>query len=359
MMDETTINVESPGKLILLGEYAVLEQAPALVAAVNRHCKVRIESLYNSTFQVRTPNLNIPEIQFILDEDGDAHFRTNVDPKTQEQLHFVLAILKYVSQKAGKIPGASISIDTTSFYHRVTGNKFGLGSSAALTVSLLSGLMKYIGKNISEEDLYREAFLAHRFAQGKMGSGVDIAASTTGGIISYTMPQDPDQLNGNIQKINRPDSLYMACIWAGYAVSTRNFVRNVQTYKNEQPKAYDRLLGTMTMLSDEGVKAFAGNDTDGFLNIISDFLECERQLGNNSGTEIVSDVHEEIYSIVKAQGGTYKPSGAGGGDIGIAFCNSPECMEKIRYAIEDSMFDLMNLEVQNKGVQISERKEIG
>ncbi|MDZ7805594.1 MAG: hypothetical protein U5K71_00590 [Gracilimonas sp.] len=359
MMEETTINVKSPGKLILLGEYAVLEQAPALVAAVNRHCEVRIESLYNSTFQVRTPNLNIPEIQFILDQYGDAHFRTNVDSKTQEQLHFVLAILKYVSQKAGKIPGASISIDTTSFYHRVTGNKFGLGSSAALTVSLLSGLMKYIGKNISKEDLYREAFLAHRFAQGKMGSGVDIAASTTGGIISYTMPEDPEQLNGNIQKIKRPDNLYMACIWAGYAVSTRNFVRKVHTYKNEQPKAYDKLLGTMNMLSYEGVKAFSGNDTEGFLNIISDFLECERQLGKNSDTEIVSDVHEEIHSIVKAQGGTYKPSGAGGGDIGIAFCSSPDCMNRIRNTIEDSMFDLMNLEVQNKGVQISEHKEIG
>lgn len=358
-MDETTISVKSPGKLILLGEYAVLEQAPALVAAVNRHCKVQIESLYNSTFQVRTPNLNIPEIQFILDKDGDAHFRTNVDSKTQEQLHFVLAILKYVSQKAGKIPGASISIDTTSFYHRITGNKFGLGSSAALTVSLVSGLMKYIGKNITEEALYREAFLAHRFAQGKMGSGVDIAASTTGGIISYTMPEDPEQLNGNIQRIRRPDNLYMACIWAGYAVSTRNFVRNVHTYKNEQPKAYDKLLGTMSMLSREGVKAFAGNNSEAFLDIISDFLDCERQLGKSSGTEIVSDVHEEISSIVKAQGGTYKPSGAGGGDIGIAFCNSPERMEKITSAVEGSMFDLMNLEVQDKGVQISERKEMG
>jgi phosphomevalonate kinase len=359
MMDQTTITVKSPGKLILLGEYAVLEKAPALVAAVNRHCKVRIESLYNSTFQVRTPNLNIPEIQFILDQDGDAHFRTNVDSKTQEQLHFVLAILKYVSQRSGKIPGASISIDTTSFYHRVTGNKFGLGSSAALTVSLLSGLMEYIGKNISDEDLYREAFLAHRFAQGKMGSGVDIAASATGGIISYTMPENANKLNGNIQRIGRPDNLYMECIWAGYAVSTRNFVRNVHTYKNEHPKDYDKLLGTMGMLSKEGVKAFAGNDTDAFLNIISDFFECERELGLRSGTEIVSDVHEEINSIVKAQGGTYKPSGAGGGDIGIAFCNDPDCIEKIRLAIKDSMFDLMNLEVQPRGVQISARKEIG
>ncbi|HBQ58841.1 MAG TPA: hypothetical protein DD671_04250, partial [Balneolaceae bacterium] len=230
-MDDITINVSSPGKLILLGEYAVLEGAPALVAAVNRQCEVHIDSLYNSTFQVRTPNLNIPEIQFILDADGDAHFRTTIDSDTQDQLKFVLCILKYVSQKFGKIPGASIQIDTSSFYHRVTGHKFGLGSSAALTVSLLSGLMEYMGVEMSTKDLYREAFQAHRYAQGKMGSGVDIAASATGGILSYTMPDNPDNPNGTIKRIDRPEDLYMACIWAGYSASTRHFVRSVNTFR--------------------------------------------------------------------------------------------------------------------------------
>ena len=358
-MDEKIIKVKSPGKLILLGEYAVLEKAPALVAAVNRHCEVRIETLYNSTFQVRTPNLNIPEIQFILDSHGDAHFRTKIDSKTEEQLRFVLAILKYVSQNAGKIPGASIEIDTTPFYHRTTGHKFGLGSSAALTVSLLSGLMEYIGKEISEEDLYKEAYRAHRYAQGKMGSGVDIAASATGGILSYTMPEDVKHLNGHINKINRPDNLYMACIWAGYSASTRNFVRNVHSFKNAEPYEYGQIIDNMTMLSKEGTDAFSNNDVDAFLNIISDFVECERNLGNKSGTEIMSDVHEEIYSLVSSNGGTYKPSGAGGGDIGIAFCKREEDLERIRHIINDSVFELMNLEVQMEGVKISEIHEIG
>lgn len=358
-MDDITINVSSPGKLILLGEYAVLEGAPALVAAVNRQCEVHIDSLYNSTFQVRTPNLNIPEIQFTLDGDGNAHFRTLVSSDTEDQLRFVLCILKYVSQKFGKIPGASIEINTSSFYHRVTGHKFGLGSSAALTVSLLSGLMEYMGVEMSAKDLYQEAFQAHRYAQGKMGSGVDIAASATGGILSYTMPDDPDKPNGIINRINRPDNLYMSCIWAGYAASTRNFVRSVNDFKEKNPAAYDSIITKMIDLSQEGVKTFGAGDTNAFLQVISDYVECERDLGTHSGTEIMSDVHEEIYSIVKNQGGTYKPSGAGGGDIGIAFCSNHETMNKINRAIDDSVFDLMNLEVQPEGIQISKTQNVG
>ncbi|MDR9417843.1 mevalonate kinase [Gracilimonas sp.] len=357
-MDDITINVTSPGKLILLGEYAVLEGAPALVAAVDRQCEVHIDSLYNSTFQVRTPNLNLPEIQFNLDGYGDAHFRTLVDSDTEDQLRFVLCILKYVTQNFGHIPGASIQIDTSSFYHRVTGHKFGLGSSAALTVSLLSGLVEYMGVEMSEMDLYQEAFQAHRFAQGKVGSGVDIAASATGGILSYTMPDNPDQPNGVIERINRPENLYMSCIWAGYAASTRNFVRSVNEFKEENPSAYKSIITKMCDLSKEGVKSFGSGDVDTFLEVISGFTECERELGKRSNTEIMSDVHEEIYSIVKSQGGTYKPSGAGGGDIGIAFCNSEHTMTKIKQAIDNSVFDLMNLEAQPAGVEISKTQEI-
>jgi phosphomevalonate kinase len=357
-MHESTISVTSPGKLILLGEYAVLEGAPALVSAVNRHCSVRVEPLYNSTFQIRTPNLNIPEIQFNLDADGDAHFRSDPDPKTEKQLRFVLAILKYLTQTNGKIPGAFIEIDTSPFYHRTTGHKFGLGSSAALTVSLLSALSEYTGRAISRSDLYREAFLAHRHAQGKMGSGVDIAASTTGGVMSYTMPTAPGRLDGKIVPLSQPDNLHMVTIWAGYAASTRNFVRNVHSFKQESPDQYRSILNPMAWLSREGIEAYRSRDTDAFLEIVSDFTALERKLGSASGTEIVSDVHEEILSIVKRAGGTYKPSGAGGGDIGVAFCKDPEGVQRIHRAIEQSVFDLMNLELQTDGVRVRHSREI-
>ncbi len=351
-MHESSICVKSPGKLILLGEYAVLEQAPALVTAIDRHCIVKIAPLYNSTFQIRTGNLNLPEIQFTLDSNGDAYFRTPMSDKTERQLRFVLSMLKYVTQRNGKIPGASIEINTAPFYHKTTGHKFGLGSSAALTVSLLSALMEYMNKHIEQEDIYREAFLAHRHAQGKLGSGTDIAASATGGVMSYTMPESIEKLNGQVKPLSWPEDLHFITIWAGYAASTRSFVSNVNIFRDQQIAKYDSIMNTMMKLSYEGSKAFEMGDTDAFLNIVEDFKNQEYILGQESDTEIISDVHQEISRMVQNAGGTYKPSGAGGGDIGVAFCKDSSTAERIRHVISESMFDVMNLRMNPTGMEV-------
>jgi phosphomevalonate kinase len=357
-MYESSFCVKSPGKLILLGEYAVLEHAPALVTAIDRHCVVKISPLYNSTFQIRTGNLNLPEVQFTLDSDGDAHFRTPMSIKTEKQLQFVLSMLKYVTQRKGKIPGASIEIDTAPFYHKTTGHKFGLGSSAALTVSLLSALMEYMNKHIEQEDLYKEAFLAHRHAQGKLGSGTDIAASATGGVMSYKMPESIEKLNGQVKPHSWPEDLHMITIWAGYSASTRSFVNNVNEFRDNQPGKYDSIMQTMMELSEDGSKAFSKGDTDAFLNIVEDFKNQEYLLGQKSDTEIISDVHQEIFRMVKSVGGTYKPSGAGGGDIGVAFCKDSSTAERIRQVISESMFDVMDLKMNPTGTEVVHRMNI-
>ena len=357
-MYESSFCVKSPGKLILLGEYAVLEHAPALVTAIDRHCIVKISPLYNSTFQIRTGNLNLPEIQFTLDSEGDAHFRTPMSVKTEKQLQFVLSMLKYVTQRKGKIPGASIEIDTAPFYHKTTGHKFGLGSSAALTVSLLSAMMEFMNKHIEQEDLYREAFLAHRHAQGKLGSGTDIAASATGGVMSYKMPETIDKLNGQVNPHYWPEDLHMITIWAGYSASTRSFVNNVNEFRDNRPVKYDAIMQTMKELSEDGSKVFANGDTDAFLNIVEDFKNQEYLLGQESDTEIISDVHQEIFRMVKSAGGTYKPSGAGGGDIGVAFCKDSSTAEQIRQVISESMFDVMDLKMNPTGTEVVHRMNI-
>lgn len=71
---------------------------------------------------------------------------------------------------------------------KVTVRKTGLGSSAALTVSLVGALLNWfkvvrIGCRKSEEDrrlVHNLAQLAHCWAQGKVGSGFDVSAAVYG-----------------------------------------------------------------------------------------------------------------------------------------------------------------------------------
>jgi len=114
----------------------------------------------------------------------------------------------------------------------------------------------------------------------------------------------------------------------------------------------------MMDLSHEGSKAFEIGDTDAFLNIVEDFKDQEYLLGQESDTEIISDVHQEIIRMVKSVGGTYKPSGAGGGDIGVAFCKDSSTADQIRQIIGDSMFDVMNLKMNPTGTEVVHRMNI-
>ena len=55
------IKVTAPCKLILIGEYVVLEGAAALVSAVNRFAEVTIEASVKKMYSVYAPSINIDE----------------------------------------------------------------------------------------------------------------------------------------------------------------------------------------------------------------------------------------------------------------------------------------------------------
>lgn len=359
-MADSTITAKTPGKLILLGEYAVLEQAPALVATVNKFCTIKLRPSQNDVFRIEAPNLDIPDFSFLLSEKGDASLTNGHTELQQNQLSFVLSVLKYVRQKLDKkIPAFDITIDTADFFHPVSGKKMGLGSSAALTVALLSAIEELLNNTCSITDLFHNSLHAHRYAQGKIGSGVDIAASSNGGIIQYRMPELIEGTNEEIQQVHWPDDLYMLSIWTDKSVSTRKMVRKMRTFRKEKTAMYKGIMNEMVDLSEAGCRAFRLGNTQQFLDVIEAFGNIERKLTNHSKADIFSSVHERIAKIVINEGGYYKPSGAGGGDIGTAFCSSSETYQSIAEAIKGSPYELLDLSVQAEDVNSTESYGIG
>jgi len=107
----------------------------------------------------------------------------------------------------------------------------------------------------------------------------------------------------------------------------------------------------MTNLCEEGCKAFRSGDISGFMEIIPAFADLERILGNSSGTSIISDIHRKLTHLISQAGGVYKPSGAGGGDIGVAFCSNDNTFQRILADIEKSPFEILDLSIQRAGIQ--------
>lgn len=344
-MSNLNYQASAPGKLILMGEYAVLEQAPCLVVAVDRSCHANIKPVDGNVSRIEASTDEIPHIEFTV-QNGKLNFIESISDINRERLRFVIHTLEHVIEKnGGQLPSAVININSESFYHQKSGNKLGLGASAAITVSLLSALSKFIGQPISGSNLYREAFLIHRKAQGKLGSGADIAASSVGGVLEYQMA-GYGAIDGTLEAISWPDNLIMIPIWAGYSASTQDLVRKVEHFQENNPDHFDSIMNPLKELSELGCETFKNGDTKGFLEVVDKFILQEMKLGEASDTEIISEAHKNILDTVKSAGGVYKPSGAGSGDIGVAFCDNTDTANKIIEALKQNNFDKLDITPQ-------------
>jgi phosphomevalonate kinase len=363
---EKILTAHAPGKLILLGEYAVLEGAPALVTAVDRfaHVEVRTGEPGSKSFSVEARGIPIPELSFCLDETGTPRFG-DVSEDMLAALKFFSATfsqgLKMLQER--KIPGLRLFVDTGDFFNLETGEKLGFGSSAAMTVALLAAMQGAAGiLAVSEEDrssLFRTGMDAHCLAQGKTGSGTDIAAATWGGTLLYQVSplSSSDVPNAPAEPIEVPADLHLLTVWTGKPASTRELVGNVQDYKSREPERYRRAIDEMAAVAAAGVHAFTGCDTAAFLRAVADYGSAMQHLGEISDTPVYSAEHRELAHIVHDAGAIYKPSGSGGGDAGIVLAPSPEIIQRAASAIHQAGFKLLNSKIAARGVRIEREGE--
>jgi phosphomevalonate kinase len=106
-------------------------------------------------------------------------------------LTFIMTFLMKIKLKEKGLENtfdALASLDPFCKTHATLGtvHKTGLGSSAALTTSLVAGLLKHFGavKTLSEDEdlcvVHNTAQLVHCYAQGKVGSGFDVSSAVYG-----------------------------------------------------------------------------------------------------------------------------------------------------------------------------------
>jgi phosphomevalonate kinase len=310
------IEARSPGKMILIGEYAVLEGAISLVAAVDRMATVSMHCGLKGKFSLSAPNLDIEKIEFSPGTEGQPQFSDPDSALIQGKMRFFEAVFSRMWNKFRKeVPnGIAISIDTSEFF--LHGEiKLGLGSSAALTCALTAGLYAWFNKDISQRKLFKESLDLHYTAQGYLGSGIDIAAGVFGGILAYRRMKPSPEVTG----LKRHDEIFIVPVWSGQSASTIEMVGRVSDFKNQDPDRYNSVVSRMTDSSEKAVCSWSERRIDAFLSQIDHYNDLMAELGVLSRTPIVSTEHERIGRIIRKYRGVYKPSGAGGGDLGLAF----------------------------------------
>src|SRR5262249_28295688 len=124
-----------------------------------------------------------------------------------------------------------------------------------------------------------------------------------------------------------PPGLELLVGWTGESMQTDAFVsRFAAAVRSRPPQALVSLRDT----AEHAAAAAADGDTAGFLAAVATAADGLPRLGGEVGMPIVTPALARLVAVARDAGAAAKPSGAGGGDCGIAFATSPAQAEAIR-----------------------------
>jgi phosphomevalonate kinase len=299
----------APGKAILCGEYAVLHGAPAIAVAVDRNARAQLAKVGNAT-------------------------------------PFVVEAVRHAERAAGVSAGQPVVVDTAQLFEGA--HKLGLGSSAAVTAATVGLVFAQKDPSLADKRaLFECADAAHAVAQGTRGSGVDVACSVYGGAIKFTRKNGID-----ISPVELPDGVRLTFMWAGKPASTAELIGRVKALAEAAPARHDSVIARLTAQAHAFADAVAANDVSSLLAAADGYGQAMAQLGDAAGCEIVTRPHALLAALARRHGGAAKPSGAGGGDLGVAFTVGAEATQALREDIRAAGLILLSLGAPAPGLRL-------
>lgn len=335
------ITCTAPGKLMLGGEYAVLDGHPALVAAVDRRASSSLAGDGALTLAAVGLGTERMESGVVTERDGEVTLEGGDD-----RFGLVHAVLQVAVERGAPLPSGQLTVDTRRFY--LDGEKLGLGSSAAVAVSV-AGLLLARAGDLDDDDVHSVAATAHARFSGGRGSGADIAASVFGGVIRFERA-DGDPLCHTWPLA--PGGLTPIVAFAGASVSTRELLAQVDTLKRGDRARYDAGIRDIAWATLELLDAVSPHeDPRVFVAAVDRCRRAMQRFGDRTGIDIVSPPHRRIARVAREHGGAAKPSGAGVGDVAIAFVPSANA-DALRAALIADGFRTVDCDLGGGGVRL-------
>jgi phosphomevalonate kinase len=332
------VTASAPGKLVLLGEYAVLEGAPAIVMAVNRRASAALFE-HDGGLLIEAPSLGISGARGWIDGHGHVSWPDSTS-RVAGKLHLAGAVM--AAEGAPHVDCRAV-LDTAAFFDGA--EKLGLGSSAAMSVALAGAIRAGRGEPFPR---LRDLLAIHRANQGGRGSGVDIAASLAGGAIVYRLHADGPRG----EPVKLPAALEIACVWSGRSASTGDFLRRVEAWREREPRRHSTVMNDLKSCASAGAMAMQCGDAATAIEASQAYARGLAELGRASGADIVSAEHVKIGAAAKASGLVYKTCGAGGGDIGVALTTDPDRIADFRRKLEPDGFGILDLALDPDGLRV-------
>ncbi len=294
-----TIRSTAPGKLILLGEHAVVYGHPCIITAVGQ--AIHAEVAVNNTSEDLVIAPQVAKTDFI-DE-----------------------LVKYMKKKYNIQQG--IRIET----HADFSDQTGLGSSSAATVVACKGINALFNLGLSQQEIFNICFETVVMVQGS-GSGADIASAVYEGTVYF-------QNKGEIVESVNCSDLQIVIGNTLHKASTRDYIQKVAKLREEKPHFVDSIFQGIAELVHQGRKQLEEKNYQKFGNIVNENQSLLHEL------EVSSDKLDSMIHAAREAGAFgAKLSGAGGGDNMFAVV-SADTKKSVEKAIEKAGGKIIHVDI--------------
>lgn len=339
MTPQRTVVRSAPGKLFIAGEYAVVDPGnPAILVAIDRCVTVTVTGPAEAGVEISS-DLGPRGVRLRWRDGRLRPYGTDDERGAPAGLAHVMSAIETVARLSAErgLPAPEFHVSVESGLHD-NGTKYGLGSSGAVTVATVTAVAAFRGLTLSEEERFRLALLATAGIDPK-GSGGDLAASTWGGWIAYRAPDRNAVLalardrgveealrapwpGFAVRRLPAPKGLSLQVGWTGNPASTATLVADLHRRPWRGTPSHQRFVHTTTDCVRAAIAALEREDGQELMDQIRRARRELARLDDEVGLGVFTPRLTALCEAAEALGGAAKPSGAGGGDCGIALLDA-------------------------------------
>lgn len=300
------------GKVILLGEHAVVYGSHAIAAPIPLAVEARVVDSGDGVL-LMIPRWGL-EQRLKASDEGFARVLASI----LEELE--LSSRSMAIEVFPKVPRA-----------------MGLGASSALAVAVIRALDQHYRLGLDDEEVNRLAFMCEQAAHGTP-SGIDNTLATYGRMMVYQR----GKAGAKFQPLEPAVPLSMVVGISGQESLTARTVASVRRSWEGAPERYQRMFDEIDRLTLEGMHAI----TEGDSRALGELMNLCHGILN--GLQLSTPALEDLVGIARSHGALgAKLTGGGGGGSMVALCpeGEPETSLRVQKAMRDAGYDTLEVTI--------------
>jgi hydroxymethylglutaryl-CoA reductase len=301
IMPEAADRQSAYGKIILLGEHAVVYGRPAIALPIPLAVEAAVRKEGDGI------NVLIP--------------RWGIEQKVRPSAPGFAGIIATLMSQIG-LANENMTIEVFPHIPRA----MGLGGSSALAVAILRAADEAYGLQLSDGRINELAFECEKTAHGTP-SGIDNTVATYGAPLLYQRQQDEAQQQARFTNVTLGQPLEMVIGVTGKESLTADTVARVRASWQQYPDRYESLfdqIGQLTTIGHDALQEGRLEELGELMNLCHGYLNA---------LQLSTPELEELVHIARRHGAIgAKLTGGGGGGSMIALC--PDATNAVQKAFE-------------------------